>query len=496
MDPLGEQGCLSDEEKNKPYKSKHVADYLQKRLPILKWLPEYKMPFLFNDILAGTTVSLTVIPQGIAYAAVAGLPLQYGLYTAFVAPFILVFFSTVPAVTLGPTAVMALMSLPYVTALGPEAAGLMSLLAGMFILLCGLLNLGFLTELISGTVLAGFCSAAATRIMTMQFRQLLGLKIPGNGFIDVLNGIILNIQDTKITDFVLGIITILAIIFLKNLSALLRKCQVRDPRIHKVTWYLCVGRNALAIAAGCIISFYLSSGVSSSLTLTGYIEPGVPVVELPSFSFNVSKDIPTLNGTITDTTLIGFLDSLQFFGLGIILLAVVSILEHIAIAKSTSSGKSVDSSQELCSLGIANIFGAFVGAFPVTASFARSAVQKSSGCRTPLCNFFVSAIVLLSIMFMTDIFYYIPKASLAAVIISAVAPMIEYHEIPYLWKVSRLELVPFFATYFVCLLTTIELGIVVGTAIHLVLVAFHTTRKAPEIRHNQEWKCLEIVLKN
>lgn len=188
---------------------------LKRRAPILAWAPKYRPKLLFEDMVAGITVGLTAIPQGIAYAVVAGLPPQYGLYSGFMGSFTYIFFGSCKATTIGPTAIMALMTQPYITGKSPDFAVLLAFISGIITLFLGLLNLGFLVQFISACVISGFTTAAAITIASGQIKSLLGL--PGNGteFLEAWENFFENAKYTRWQDATLGITSIILLLLLK-----------------------------------------------------------------------------------------------------------------------------------------------------------------------------------------------------------------------------------------------------------------------------------------
>ncbi|EFX77094.1 hypothetical protein DAPPUDRAFT_321675 [Daphnia pulex] len=454
---------------------------LIRRLPIINWLQTYSLNSAFCDCMAGITVALTAIPQGIAYGAVAGVPVEYGMYTAFAGPFIYALLGSVSQVTVGPTAVMALMAYEYVQKGGPAYAIVLSFLAGCVELLAGLLNLGFVMDFISGPVIFGFCSAAATTVIFSQIKILLGLKFRGSAFLTVISGIFTNWQAIRLWDAGLGLAFIVLLLLL--------------TRVEKFLWFISTCRNAIALVFGCLLTFVLDLNNYRPFDLTGEIKSGIPVFQLPPFSFarpveSLIKDNESFNWTETaqEPTYITvtFDVILKDLGAGLALVPVIAILEQIAIAKAFSNGAKTDSTQEMIALGAGSIFCSFFGCIPLTASFARSSVLSASGGKTQLASFFNGCTVLLALAFLMPTFYFIPKTVLAAVIISAVYPMIEYHEILPMWRGRRIELIPFAATYCCCLLINMEYGILIGAQVHLLLVVFEASRpKSTFIRYKE-----------
>jgi len=423
-----------------------TTELLQRRLPFLQWAPRYNLQSAVSDILAGITVALTAIPQSIAYGAVAGLPIEYGLYTAFAGPFMYAIFGSMRQITVGPTAVMAIMAREYVDKGGIQYAIMLSFLAGCVELTAGLLNLGFLMEFISGPVISGFCSAAAVTVIVAQLKTLLGLKFPGSSFTKVCQGVYLNWRDIQLWDSVLGGCFLIFLFFLKNLSCIKKLCKsscCNNRGIDKVIWAISTYRNALAVFLGCFIAFLFEQQGLCPFTLTGEIKSGIPSFQLPQFSYErLVEPMIALNTTsnwtdiITNKTFeaVTFNTIVNDLGTGLAIIPMIAILEQVAIAKAFSCGAKADSTQEMIALGIGSIFCSFFGCIPLTASFTRSSVMSSSGVKTQFANFFNAVVILLALSFLMPTFSYIPKSVLGAVIVMAVYGMVEYGELAPMWK--------------------------------------------------------------
>ncbi|XP_058456090.1 sodium-independent sulfate anion transporter-like isoform X2 [Malaya genurostris] len=441
------------------------AKLVKKRFPILQWLPEYRKQYLLEDIVAGLTVGLTVIPQGIAYAVVANLKPQYGLYSAFVGCFVYFVFGSCKDITIGPTAIMSLMVQIHVANLGPAFAVLSAFLAGCVILVLGLLNLGFLVQFISMPVTAGFTSAAAITIASGQVKALLGLPGNSNEFLESWANVFRNIHLTRLWDTLLGVASIVILLLmmqLKNLSG----------RWTPVGKYLSLARNAIVVIGGTILAYLLSKDGNSPFQLTGTVTPGLPPVQLPPFSTVVN------NQTYT------FTDMVSELGTSVIALPLIAILESIAIGKAFSKGKTIDATQEMIALGLCNLAGSFFSSMPVTGSFTRSAVNNSSGVRTPAGGVTTGIVVLLALGLLANTFFYIPKATLAAVIIAAMFFMVEFHAAAEIWRTKKIDIIPFFTTLICCLLLGLEYGMIIGIGVNLCFVLYFTLR--PQITHRIE----------
>ncbi|XP_057371356.1 sodium-independent sulfate anion transporter-like isoform X2 [Daphnia carinata] len=478
---------------------------LKRRLPIIEWLPKYTIQSLFHDCMAGFTVALTAIPQGIAYGAVAGVPVEFGLYTAFAGPFIYALLGSVSQITMGPTAVMALMTHQYVQLGGAPYAIILSFVSGCIELLAGLLNLGFIMDFISAPVISGFCSAAAVTVILSQFKTILGLSFRGSTFTKVLPGIFKYWRSIRVWDAVLGFVFIAFLMLLKNLT-LVKKwfnagCCLHNPCVEKALWFVSTCRNALAVILGCVIAYVFEIYGNRPFQLLGEVKCGIPNFQIPPFSFErPDEEFVPSNWTDSDSDnqtsydLVTFPEILKDMGPGMILVPVIAILEQVAIAKAFSNGAKTDSTQEMIAVGAGSIFCSFFGCIPLTASFSRSSVLSASGGKTQFASLINGCVVLFALAFLMPTFYFIPKSILGAVIITAVYPMIEYHEIPSLWRGRRIELFPFITTFLCCLLINMEYGILIGAQMHLLMLAYEGSRSKSTLTRYKEADEERVVL--
>ncbi|XP_023344261.1 sodium-independent sulfate anion transporter [Eurytemora carolleeae] len=467
--------------------------YLKKRLPFLSWITQYKALDLISDCIAGITVGLTVIPQGIAYAAVAGLEAQYGLYSAFMGCFVYCIFGTSKDITIGPTAIMALMTATHAQ-YGPDYAVLLAFLSGIIILACGLLQLGFLIDFISVPVIAGFTSAAAITIATGQVKALLGIKIDSHhkshthlGIVDPWIDVFTNIETTRYQDAILGIVCAIVLLSLRylnrtswfktsdnpnpGLQTLFNKLPINVQHIvSKGVWFLCTARYLDNYRK--YIPYIQEVEVNETCiwTITGNIQSGLPPFTPPPFS------------TVENNSTIPFMEMTKTLGSAIIVIPLIAILESVAIAKAFAGGKPVDASQEMVALGFCNIFGSFVRSMPTTGSFSRTAVNAASGVKSPLSGLFTGGLVILCLGVLIPYCAFIPKATLAAVIITAVIFSVEYHLVMPMWRSKKIDLLPAFVCFFVCVLYELEFGILAGVVVQMLFLIYAAAR--PKIAVN------------
>ncbi|KAM3864577.1 sodium-independent sulfate anion transporter-like [Diretmus argenteus] len=438
-------------------------------LPILSWLPRYNLRWLQMDLIAGLTVGLTTVPQALAYAEVAGLPVQYGLYSAFMGGFIYTFLGTSKDVTLGPTAIMSLLCSSVVGG-QPNRAVLLSLLCGVIQAAMALLRLGFLLDFISFPVIKGFTCAAAVTIGFGQVKNILGLKgVPQEFFLQVYYTFS-RIPEARTGDVVLGLLCLAVLVMLTLMKTSLGPASEDSPAYSRVArgvvWGAATVRNALVVVAASCIALSWDAYGYHIFTITGKTSAGLPPFRPPPTSDT------TGNGTV-----ITFGEIVEGFGGGLAVIPFMGLLESVAIAKAFASQNDyrINGNQELFAIGLTNIMGSFVSAYPVTGSFGRTAVNSQTGVCTPAGGIVTSVIVLLSLAFLMPVFYYIPKASLAAVIICAVAPMVDYRIVAKMWRVRKPDLLPFSVTFLLSF-WAVQYGIIGGVAVSGLMLLYNIAR--------------------
>ncbi|XP_072271048.1 sodium-independent sulfate anion transporter isoform X2 [Pyxicephalus adspersus] len=435
---------------------------VQRRLPFLYWIPKYSLQWLQLDLIAGLTVGLTVVPQALAYAEVAGLPVEFGLYSSFVGCFIYCLFGTSKDVTLGPTAIMSLLVAVY-TSSDKSLAILLAFLSGCIQLVMGLLNFGFLLDFISYPVIKAFTSAAAITIGFSQVKNLLGLKDIPRQFVLQVYETFHKLSSTRFGDAILGFLCIAFLLALKWVKDHFPRTYRGMPRCYRfsyiIIWVTTTARNAIVVVAAGLVAYSFEVMGLSPFVLTGKTAEGLPQFHLPPFSETVG------NRTVS------FSEMVQKIGVGLFIIPMMGVLESVAIARAFSSQNNyrINTNQELLAIGLSNILGSFLSSYTVTGSFGRTALNSQTGVCTPAGGILTGLLVLFSLEYLTPLFYYIPKAALAAVIICAVAPMFDMKICKELWKVKRIDLLPFLATFFLSF-WEIQYGIIIGILISLIIV--------------------------
>ncbi|XP_053970199.1 sodium-independent sulfate anion transporter-like [Anastrepha ludens] len=453
---------------------------LYKRLPILEWLPKYKKNYFVGDLVAGITIGLTVIPQGLAFAGITGLDLQYGLYSCFMGCFIYVIFGTSKDVPVGPTAIAALLT--FQIAHGSlEKTILLTFLTGIIEVLMGIFQLGFLIDFVSGPVSAGFTSAASLIIFTSQLKDMLAVEAAGETLVHMWMSIVKDFHNISWNDAALGLSSVILLLSMRAMTFVTigpkegKTCWQRV--LQKTIWLIGTSRNAvLVILVGLLGYELLHSGIDI-FRMVGYVPQGLPELKMPAFS--VTKYANTTSGEIV-TTHENFIDMVRSLGSGLIVIPLVSLLETTTLIHTFADGKSCDANQELIAIGLCNVGTSLAQGFRGNGPLARGAVLNASGVRTQMSNLYAGIVVVFALLYLTPAFYYIPKAALAAIIVSATIFMLQYRVIKPMWRSKKSDLIPGLGAFIACIVLPIQMGILVGIGINIVFILYSAAR--PKLR--------------
>ena len=418
---------------------------IKELIPILEWLPNYNSSRFKGDFIAGITVSIILIPQGIAYALIAGIPPIYGLYCALVPQLVYAIFGSSRQVAIGPVAMDSLIVATGVSTLalaGSDSyiaiAILLAFMVGSIQFLLGVFRLGFIVNFLSKPVISGFTSAVALTIGVNQFRNLFGVDFVQSDQIQyVLEDIWFNIIDFNVHTTVIGLISVGVII-------LLRKINKKIP-------------NALLVVVVGILTIRYLGDEFSDVAIVKDIPSGLPSFSFPEMDISQIKELLPIALT----------------------LVMVGYLETISIGKSLEAKQDeykLRPNQELIALGLSNIIGSWFKAYPSTSSFSRSAINQESGATTGMASLVSVVMVLLTLLFLTPLFYHLPKTVLAAIIIVAVFGLVNIKEAIFLWKANNLDFWLLVITFFSTLLFGIEYGIMIGVGLSLIILIFRTSR--------------------
>eukprot|EP00117_Sycon_ciliatum_P018229 scpid38172/ scgid16926/ Sodium-independent sulfate anion transporter; Solute carrier family 26 member 11 len=473
---------------------KNVKEWLP-GFPIVRWLPKYSMYDLQSDFTAGLTVGLMVVPQAIAYAGIAGLPHEYGLYSSFMGCLAYLFVGSAKDVTLGPTAIMSLMvnRVADPSTYGVNYAVTLSLICGVVQLLMSMFRLGAMMSFISAPVISGFTSAAAITIAMGQVKHIFGVKkhVP-RPFIGAVNGTFYEVfhGDIRGGDIIMGLSCMIIVMALKHFKTVVMKWDENDKEVlkprhvrfaRKFLWFITTGRNALLVSAAALIAYALQAKNKDYLTLAGQMKKGLPSASAPPFSSSPPINSTTLQPCDTNCNLAnrtGLSEMLSDFDVGVISVPLIGLLELVAIAQAFARQNNyvIDPNQELFAIGVANILSSFFSSYPVTGSFSRTAVNAQSGVRTPAAGIVTAAIVLLALGVLTPVFRFIPMAALSAIIITAVLGMVNLRIVAVLWRVKVADLIPLAVAFFGTLFLGIEYGVLLAVVINIMYLLYLQSR--------------------
>lgn len=418
---------------------------LRKIFPFLVWVKGYTNQQFKGDLSAGLTVGVMLIPQGMAYAMIAGLPPIYGLYSATLPLIIYALMGTSRQLAVGPVAMVSLLTASGISTLveqGTDAfiqyAIVLALMVGIIQFLLGLFKLGFLVNFLSHPVISGFTSAAALIIGISQLQHLIGVKLPRSHHIHViLNEAFKALPDINGLTLLIGLTGIALIIIMKK-------------------YFKSVPGQLVAVVFG-ILAVWGLRLTDYGVLILGEVPKGLPQMGVPIFNLELIQDLFPIALAIS----------------------LVSFMESIAVAKAIQArhkNYKVIPNQELISLGLANIGGSFFQSFPLTGGFSRTAVNDQAGAKTGLAAIISAGLIILTLLFLTPLFYYLPKAILASVIMVAVFGLIDYKEAQHLWHSNKTDFAMLLATFVATLSLGIEQGIGIGVILSLTLLIFKTTR--------------------
>lgn len=428
-------------------------------LNLPQWLRHYQRSWLGGDLTAGVIVTVMLIPQSLAYAMLAGLPPQMGLYASILPIVAYALFGSSMTLAVGPVAVASLMT---ASALQPLAAAgsaeyvtlaiQLSLISGVMLLVFGALRLGFFAYFLSHPVISGFISGSAILIAIGQLKHIFGVSIPGGNVLDTLTGLLMALPRSNQATVVIGMASLLFLFLTRRMLA-----------------RVLTGLGVPAGAADLMTKLAPMVAVFASTAAVGLLRldqtAGVSIVG------HVPQGLPQWNLTLPGASTLGQL------WLPALLIALVGFVESVSVAQSLALKRKqrIKPDRELLGLGAANIASAFSGGFPVTGGFARSVVNFAAGAQTPLAGVISALLMGLVIVSMTGLFHYLPHAVLAATIIMAVISLIDVHTLREAWQFDRADALALIATALGVVAFGVEAGILTGVGLSLGALVWRST---------------------
>ncbi|MCX7215669.1 MAG: sulfate permease [Burkholderiales bacterium] len=428
-------------------------------LPILEWGRQYNRETLTNDLVAALIVTIMLIPQSLAYALLAGLPAEVGLYASVAPLFLYAVLGSSRVLAVGPVAVVSLMTAATVAehaAAGTHAywqvAITLAFLSGGLLLLMGLLRLGFLANFLSHPVISGFISASGLLIALSQMKTIMGVKAEGHNFIELLNSLIHQASSVHLLTLLVGAA---ATVFLFWVRKGLKPLLLQAGLSLKLADMLAKAGPVAAIALTTLLAWQLD-WQGQGMKLVGTVPQGLPPITMPLWDLNLWKKllVPAL------------------------LISVVGFLESVSVGQTLAAKRRqrIEPDQELVALGSSNLSAAFTGGFPVTGGFARSVVNFEAGAVTPAAGIYTAIGITLASLFLTPALFYLPQATLAATIIVAVLSLVDFGILKSTWRFSKLDFIAVAATLLGTLFIGVETGLVMGVVTSLALFLFRASR--------------------
>jgi SulP family sulfate permease len=416
---------------------------LQKIVPAFEWLRNYKRNDIRGDLSAGAIVAVMLVPQGMAYAMLAGLPPVMGLYASTLPLIAYALFGSSRQLAVGPVAMMSLLVFSGVSPLADPGSEeyirlvlILSLVVGTIQLAMGLFRMGFFINFFSHAVISGFTSAAAIVICLSQLSHLLGIKLSvQHSIVPLLAEAAQRFGETNLIALTMGVVSIVVQLFLRR----------KMPRFPA----------PLLVVAGSTLLVYALRLDRWGVAIIGNVPKGLPTFSLPAFS----------------------VESFRLLFPSALTILFVGFMESISVAKTIAAREKykIDSNQELKGLGLSNIVASFFSAYPVTGGFSRTAVNYEAGARTGLASVISAVLIILVLYFFTPLFHYLPKCVLASVVMVAVIGLIDVKEAKHLFKVKKADGWTLALTFVVTLAVGSEQGILIGMAFSLLVFIWRSS---------------------
>ena len=428
-------------------------------LPVLQWGRAYDGSALTSDVLAAVIVTVMLIPQSLAYAMLAGLPPEVGLYASILPLVAYAVFGTSRTLAVGPVAVVSLMTATTVGQIAAEgtadylaAAAVLALISGGILIALGVFRLGFLANFLSHPVISGFITAAGLLIAAGQIRHILGTAGGGDTLPEILHSLAGSLATVNPITLAIGIGVLAFLVFARRmLKGLLVKARIPARPADMMV------KAAPILAVAVTIALAQGLGLADrGVALVGAIPQGLPAIGVPSVSMDL---IATLAMPAFLISVIGFVES-------------VSVGQTLAAKRR----QRIEPDQELIGLGAANIAAGVSAGYPVTGGFARSVVNFDAGAQTPAAGVFTAVGIALAAMFLTPLLAALPQATLAATIIVAVLSLVDFGAVRRVYAYSRSDFAAMAATIVVTLGWGVEYGIVAGVLLSLLLHLYRTSR--------------------
>ena len=427
--------------------------------PVFQWGRQYNKNALLNDLLAAVIVTMMLIPQSLAYALLAGLPPEAGLYASIVPIVLYALLGTSTSLAVGPVAVVSLMT---AVAIGnvaesgsadyASAALTLAFLSGVMLMLMGFLKLGFIANFLSHSVISGFITAAGLLIAVSQLKHLFGVDASGHNLLEMGSSLVAHITEIKSITLVLGVVAVAFLFWVRSgLKPVLLNMGCNARLADVITK---IGPVLAVVATTSVVWFFDLAGIG--VNVVGSVPQSLPPLSLPNFSMDLVHEllVPAL------------------------LISIIGFVESISVAQTLAAkrGERIVPNQELLGLGAANVGAAFTGGYPVTGGFARSVVNFDAGAETPAAGAYTAVLLAVAAIALTPLVYFLPQATLAATIIVAVLSLVDFKILSRAWDYSKADFAAIMITIVLTLGIGVEAGVTAGVTTSILLFLYRTSR--------------------
>lgn len=436
-----------DETTPQPEKGNKLSAFITRQW---SWAPGYNKTVLTDDLIAAIIVTILLIPQALAYALLAGLPPQVGIYASVLPLIAYSVFGSSRHLSVGPTAVVSLMTAITLATL-PEGnrlitAAALALMSGVFLLIMGMFRFGFIINFVSRPVVSAYITGAGLLITISQLKHILGVSAEGTTALALIGDLRSNIHDFHHVTALIGGITLVFLVLAKRYAAyVFLRLGMKKNNARIIARLMPI----LAVSVTIIISFIFKLGANHNVSIIGDIPAGLPSIHLPDLHMNAYSVliIPAF------------------------IIAVVAFVDSMTIAQTLAarSRSRIDSNKELIGLGVANITAGFSGAYPINGSLSRSAVNYSAGAQTPIAGLLTAGLMALTAVFLTPLLTHLPLTVLAALIIAACFSLMEFKDLWRTWVYSRADGITALAVFFSVLVFGVQWGVLIGVVLAMAL---------------------------
>ena len=434
--------------------ARHTASF-----PVAGWVKHYNKQVLMSDLIAAVIVAIMLIPQSLAYAMLAGLPPEVGLYASIFPLIAYALLGTSSTLSVGPVAITSLMTAAALAEVAQQGTAdyltgaiTLAALSGAMLLAFGLLRLGFLANFLSHTVVSAFITASAVIIALSQVRHILGVEAEGDNLFELVHAIGTHASDTNFYTLMIGLGVLAFLFAVRAFGASILQTIGLSKQAAQL-----VAKSAPVV--GVIVTILVAYSfqlAEAEVAIVGDIPSGLPAFAMPSFSMEL----------------------VEILFIPAALISIIGYVESISVGRTLGARRRerVDSNKELIGLGAANLSSAFSGALPVTGGFSRSVVNFDAGAATQAASIYTAVLIALVSLFLTPTLYFLPKATLAATIIVAVVSLIDLSIIKKTWRFSKGDCLAVLITIAATLAFGVETGVSCGVVTSLALHLYRTSQ--------------------